>query len=236
MAKDTYYFPHDYEPTSDPKIQALIGEYGAAGYGLYWRVVEMLHSDEKHELPTKKYIIVAIAKQMLSTADFINKFLSDCVDVFELFTQIGDVIKCDRVMRNIEKREDIISKRKAAGSKGGVANAKQLLSKAKAKSSKGKERKGKESKIKENNKENKFSLFWQAYGKPVDRKKCLEKFALLQDDEIDKALLHVPNYVLSTAEVQYRKNPLTYINGQCWNDEVKTEVPKKDFSDPKYQD
>ena len=63
MTKESYYFPHDYEPTGDPKIQALIGEYGATGYGIFWRVVEMLHSNAEHKLPFKNYIFLAIAKQ-----------------------------------------------------------------------------------------------------------------------------------------------------------------------------
>ena len=41
--KETFYFQHDYEPTSDPKMQALVGEYGAAGYGVSWSIIEMLH-------------------------------------------------------------------------------------------------------------------------------------------------------------------------------------------------
>lgn len=29
-------------------------------------------------------------------------------------------------------------------------------------------------------------------------------------------------YVKSTPDKQFRKNPQTWLNGQCWNDEVKT--------------
>jgi hypothetical protein len=27
-------------------------------------------------------------------------------------------------------------------------------------------------------------------------------------------------YVLANPETQYRKNPLTYLNGRCWEDEI----------------
>ena len=42
--------------------------------------------------------------------------------------------------------------------------------------------------------------------------------------EADRAKIkeHVPKYVASTPDVQYRKNPQTYINGKCWNDEILT--------------
>lgn len=69
MAKETYYFSHDYDPTGDPKMQAMIGNYGGMGYGIFWRIVEMLHADDNHRLPLKKYIFQAIAKQMQANAE-----------------------------------------------------------------------------------------------------------------------------------------------------------------------
>jgi hypothetical protein len=62
--KKTFYFSHDFEPTSDPKIQALISEYGGLGYGIWWRIIEMLHSDDDHKLPKKQFLYRAIAGQM----------------------------------------------------------------------------------------------------------------------------------------------------------------------------
>ena len=50
MAKETFYFSHDYSCINDPKIQALIGKHGAKGYGIFWRIVEMLHEDPDHRL------------------------------------------------------------------------------------------------------------------------------------------------------------------------------------------
>lgn len=154
MVKDTFYFPHDYTPTDDPKTMGLLSEYGAAGYGLYWRIVEMLHVDPSHTLQLKPYLLAAIAKQMGSTSDFLLQFISDCVGKFELFKQDNDCIFSERVIRNISKREDILSKRKAAAVKGGQASAKQRLTKRQPnvndfqpKERKGKEKKEKESKV-----------------------------------------------------------------------------------------
>jgi hypothetical protein len=63
-----------------------------------------------------------------------------------------------------------------------------------------------------------FDKFWVMYGKSADKKKCLDKFILLSDSEIDLIFETLPIYLLKTPDVQYRKNPLTYINGKCWND------------------
>ena len=136
MKKDTYYFPHDYEPTSDPKIQALIGEYGSSGYGIYWRVVEMLHSDLSHKLPLKQYVFLAIAKQMLANAEQIQAILNYCIDPCELMQTDGKMIWSERVLRNIKEREELSEKRAVAGRAGAIAKQRS------AKRGKGKEKKG----------------------------------------------------------------------------------------------
>lgn len=147
MKDNTYWFYHDYEPTSDPKIQALIGEYGGAGYGIFWRIIEMLHSDTLHKLPLKNFIFIAIAKQMTANAkqsrskiqqieilpDDIKILVEDCIHLFELFATDGEWFWSDRANRNIEKRAKISLSRAESGRKGGnsKANANQLLSKKK---------------------------------------------------------------------------------------------------------
>lgn len=65
-----------------------------------------------------------------------------------------------------------------------------------------------------------FIWFWEAYGKKADRSKCEHKFKNLSQAERNSIRIHVPEYVASTPNTQYRKNPLTYLNGKCWNDEI----------------
>lgn len=113
--KDTFYFQHDYNPTSDPKVQALIGEYGAIGYGIYWRIVEMLHDDELHKLQCKKFIYIALAKQMLTSVEQVESIIKNCIDIYELFKSDNDFFWSERVMRNINKRTEISNKRSKAG-------------------------------------------------------------------------------------------------------------------------
>ncbi len=42
MAKDTYYFSHDYNARNDEKILELRAEYGAEGYGIFWMIIETM--------------------------------------------------------------------------------------------------------------------------------------------------------------------------------------------------
>ena len=58
------------------------------------------------------------------------------------------------------------------------------------------------------------------YGKKVDSKKCQAKFNKLTKAEIEKLFEALPRYIQSTPDKQYRKNPLTWLNGKCWNDEI----------------
>mgnify|MGYP003584003955 CR=1 FL=1 len=66
--------------------------------------------------------------------------------------------------------------------------------------------------------ENDFTLFWNKYGKKNDSKKCKDKFLKLKKSEVDIILKVVDSYVGSTPDLQFRKNPLTWLNGKCWND------------------
>lgn len=77
-----------------------------------------------------------------------------------------------------------------------------------------------------------FDLFWNKYSKKVDSKKCKEKFLKLDKSEIETILKVVDTYVNSTPDVQFRKNPLTWLNGQCWKDVELNEflpTPEKPF-------
>ena len=67
-----------------------------------------------------------------------------------------------------------------------------------------------------------FKVFWEKYNKKQDSKKCFDKWLKLSDSEINAALDKVDEYVHSTPDVQFRKNPLTWLNGKCWEDEIIT--------------
>lgn len=151
--KDTYYFSHDYNPTSDPKIQALIGEHGAAGYGIYWRIVEMLHEDNNHKLELKKYIYIALARQMSTHVEQIETIVDSCINVYELFFSDDMYFWSERVLRNIDKRVEISNKRSRAGkisaeNRKNATHVEHMLTPVEQNPTK--ERKGKEIKEKEN--------------------------------------------------------------------------------------
>jgi dipeptidyl aminopeptidase/acylaminoacyl peptidase len=69
-------------------------------------------------------------------------------------------------------------------------------------------------------KSDEFEIFWNSYGKKVDRVKCEKAWKKLKKQEIEKILETINRYVGANPDIQYRKNPLTYLNGKCFNDEL----------------
>jgi hypothetical protein len=71
--------------------------------------------------------------------------------------------------------------------------------------------------------------FWEIYQKKGNRKKSLQRFNKLKKSEIELIKIHLPKYVKSTPDKQYRKNFETYLFNDCWNDEV---IGEKEFIRP----
>lgn len=71
-----------------------------------------------------------------------------------------------------------------------------------------------------------FEKFWDLYNKKVDSKKCKDKFIKLSKNEIDNIFEKLPLYIQATPEIQYRKNPLTWLNGKCWEDSIINNKPQ----------
>ncbi|MDR1884271.1 MAG: DUF4373 domain-containing protein [Prevotella sp.] len=93
--------------------------------------------------------------------------------------------------------------------------------------------------------ESSFDNIWAMYGKKGNKKTCAKKWANLKNHCREAAFKHIPLYVEATPDIQYRKNFETYINQECWNDEIiirnnqKTEkggrnenARKPDYSEP----
>ena len=65
MAKDQpYYFSHDVNASTDPKIVAMMSEYGTISYAWWWLLIEKLAISEDYKLPFKKYTFIALDKEL----------------------------------------------------------------------------------------------------------------------------------------------------------------------------
>ena len=81
-----------------------------------------------------------------------------------------------------------------------------------------------------------FENFWSAYDKKVDRPATLKAWnrAKIDFEALQSVLKAVAAYVVATPDKKYRKNPATWLNGRCWNDEIVFEQQTKS-SETEYQ-
>ena len=56
------------------------------------------------------------------------------------------------------------------------------------------------------------------YGKSVDKVKCKKAYDKISEQERSDIKKKLPLYIDTIKDKKYQKNPLTYINGKCWND------------------
>ncbi|RUS47540.1 DUF4373 domain-containing protein [Cohnella sp. AR92] len=104
--KEAYYFSHDANARTDPKISAMRSVYGAEGYGWYWIIVEMLREANDFKLDMRsKYVYHAFASQMQCDASKAQEFINDCVSEFELFASDGSYFWSDSLLRRMQERE-----------------------------------------------------------------------------------------------------------------------------------
>ena len=121
--KITNYFPHDFNAAQNDKLKCMMDKYKALGYGIYWRIVENLHSKEEHRIELKPFFWVSLSSECGTTIEFLKEFISYCTVHCELFSSDGTYLECDRVYRNIAHMEDSRRNKAEAGRKGGIAKA-----------------------------------------------------------------------------------------------------------------
>lgn len=65
-----------------------------------------------------------------------------------------------------------------------------------------------------------FEWWWDMYDKKVDRGKCEKKWEKLTDSERRACIAATPAYVASTSDIQFRRNPMTYLNNKSWENQI----------------
>ncbi len=82
--------------------------------------------------------------------------------------------------------------------------------------------------------EEEFEYFWTLYDKKQDKKKCLVKWLKLNTTDKAKIFETVRKYVTANSDRRYRKNPLTYLNGENWNDIIEIKRVSLPIDDIKF--
>lgn len=81
--------------------------YGAAGYGWFWMIIEMLRESNDYQIDMRsKYVWNAFAMQTQSDAETIKKFILDCIHEFELFESDDAYFWSPSLSRRMENRDE----------------------------------------------------------------------------------------------------------------------------------
>ena len=96
MAKDTFYFSHDYNSRNDEKIKALIFKHGLKGYGIFWSIIEELYNNA-NELQTN---YERIAFELREDVIIVKSVIED----FELFVISDNYFGSMSVKKRLEER------------------------------------------------------------------------------------------------------------------------------------
>lgn len=104
MAKKDY-FSHDYHAREH--LRDVRKDWGLAGYGFYWCIVEILHENGGY---IKESDVESIAYDLRAEPDLAKAVLYD-YDMFQV--KKGKIISA-RVLENLQKREEISQKRREA--------------------------------------------------------------------------------------------------------------------------
>lgn len=112
MTKEAFYFPHDSNARSDPKIMQMLSVYKSEGYGWYWMLIEMMREQENYKLPIKgKYTINAYAKELDADAKLLQDFINDCISEFTcngegLFCHDDNYLWSESLLRRMKIKEE----------------------------------------------------------------------------------------------------------------------------------
>lgn len=213
MKKDAYYFSHDANAQDDPKVMILIDQLGMEGYGIFWALIEKLRNESEYKLPLN--IAQSFARRWGTSKEKIETVILK-YDLFVIENEYFFSLRLRRSMIEKSARARESANWRWHNASALQSNAGALLPDANGMRNDAiKEKKRKEKKILED-----FEIFYELYQKRVDKKRAVTAWMKLTDEERELAIKKSPEYVASTPIIQYRKNPSTYLNGKCWQDEI----------------
>lgn len=139
MAKDSFYFPHDYNAHDDVKCLFLRQQLGMEGYGIFWFLIEKL-ANSGGKLPLKIIPVLAMQMQVPEVK------VSAVIKQFELFQFIDNEFFSARLSDHLLIRKQLSeSGKKGAKNRWGNRGANGVaIGEGNAKERKGKEIKEKE--------------------------------------------------------------------------------------------
>ena len=102
MAKDTFWFKHDYNARNDEKILELRSIHGAEAYGIYWMIVETMADNENGGI--KASLMGGLSQGYGVLKPRLIELIQSCLDI-ELFYEKEGYYFSNRMLRHKEERK-----------------------------------------------------------------------------------------------------------------------------------
>ena len=118
MAFVKEYFRHDIGSLMDDKLNALVLEYGADGYAVYYLSIEYLYRDRGE--PISPRLIKRIASDLKLTPDRVTEILDYAAseDCGQMLEKSEEGFLSHRVNKSLQEREEEHRKKSEGGKKG----------------------------------------------------------------------------------------------------------------------
>lgn len=102
MAKDTFWFKHDYNARNDERILELRSELGAEAYGIFWMVVETMAENDNGGV--KASLIGGLSHGFGVAKDKLKTTIDFCLSVGLFFENDGYYFS-NRLLRHKKERQ-----------------------------------------------------------------------------------------------------------------------------------
>lgn len=238
MAKDGFWFKHDYDAMGDPKCAALVEDFGLEGYGLWWAMLELLCQQDGYKLKKFPALYRGLARRWNISPEAIAKQIEAMLQQYGLLLDDDEYIWSPSLLRRMEERHALSDLRAEAGRLGGLRSRRggeQLPSKSKqllSKSKRGEERRGEKKEEKEKGPPlppkgsdcETFADFWDAYPRKTEKQSALKAYITLikRKESPDDLLTAATNYAAlcrdERREAKHIKHAATFLREDRWRD------------------
>lgn len=216
------WFSHDTDLRNHRVIKVARNKWGADWYAVFCMLLETLTNADEFTIELTQSEIQVIAADFGITEDV----LTEMIEFFVWFDLIQKKENSIYSQHLIDRMQPLLKKRR-------TMRAKYVQEKTPAKLD---ESPPKQPPKKTTMTEEQFEAFWSAYPKKEDKKKAKTKFLKLESSLLPKILESIARNKIENRKWKegYIKNPLTWINGENWNDEIETIKPNNEPHTPKH--
>lgn len=213
------WFSHDTGLRDNLKIKAVRAKFGLEWYAIFVMFLEVLADAENFVLSEDDWQLEMLAGDFRIDSDQLKEFLEYFKKIWLIQSEEWKIFNTHL----IERMEPLLTKRQNMRQK---HQEKKVPAAETPVSEEETPQKPAKPKIERMSEED-FDTFWKEYPIKEEKKKAKEKFLKLEKSLLPKILEAIAENKIKNDKwlKWFIKQPTTWINGECWNDELQPLVP-----------